>query len=99
LAYYFKEQINAPDTEAINTAKDTLIGLIYKLKTKDIIKGDYKLEEQNIAPHPETSIFGEECKIECTFLSQCLHGIFNNDNLALNIKKLEGYYQKKITPD
>jgi hypothetical protein len=45
LAYYFKEQINASDTEAINTAKDTLIGLIYKLKTKDCIKGDYKLEE------------------------------------------------------
>lgn len=32
-------------------------------------------------------------------MSQCLHGIFNIDNLTLNIKKLEQYYQKKISPD
>lgn len=41
--------------------------------------------------HQELSYFVSD--LECQLPSQCLHGIFNNETLNTNIKKLDQYYQ------
>lgn len=46
--------------------------------------------------HSEVSYFN--CKVECSIPSKCLHGMFNNENLTMNIKKLDQYYKQKLTP-
>jgi hypothetical protein len=47
--------------------------------------------------HKELTYLGGE--IECQVPSQCLHGIFGHDHLNNNYKRLDQYYQKKLTPD
>ena len=50
--------------------------------------------EQGV-PHSESNYFSD---LECQQLpSQCLHGIFNNEFLAQNFRKLDVYYQQKLT--
>lgn len=47
--------------------------------------------------HPELSYFGGS--LECSLPSKCLHGIFNSENLNTNTKRLDMYYQMKISPE
>lgn len=48
--------------------------------------------------HPEVPYLG--LTVNCQHQSsKCLHGIFNNENLNLSFRKLDSYYQQKLTVD
>lgn len=61
------------------------------MKERETIKGF-----DNEEPHEEMEYLG--VKLECSMPSRCLHGVFNASFLAQNYKKLDQYYQKKLTP-
>lgn len=42
--------------------------------------------------HAEMSYFGD-MTLDCQLPSRCLHGIFDNDTIGGNYKKLDSYYQ------
>lgn len=46
--------------------------------------------------HSELSYLG--LNLECQLPSKCLHGLLNSDNLNSNFKKLDQYYQQKLSP-
>ena len=54
-------------------------------------------EQFQIDTHTEFPYF--DGSSDCELPSKCLHGIFDNQNLSFNFKKLEQYYQSKISPD
>lgn len=47
--------------------------------------------------HGELIYLGGAENIQCQIPSQCLHGIFHHDHLTNNFKRLDQYYQKKLT--
>lgn len=47
--------------------------------------------------HKELTYLGGD--IECQIPSQCLHGIFGHEHLNNNYKRLDQYYQRKLSPD
>jgi len=47
--------------------------------------------------HQEAAYLGGVLEFQVP--SKCLHGVFNHENLVENYKRLDQYYQEKLTPD